>query len=201
MGKAFVLGLTGGIGSGKTEALRAFRRLGARTLCLDEIAHRVLARGGAAYAPVRRAFGPEVIGRDGEIDRRALGRAVFASRRLRRRLEGLTHPAILREMRRRVRAHRRGLLVVDAPLLFEAGLEAEFDLTAVVTAGRARRLGRLRRRDGLPVSELRRRMTAQMPLARKARLADVAIGNDGTLGELRRKVRDTHKALELIYGG
>lgn len=194
------MGLTGGIGSGKSEALRAFRRLGAGTLCLDETAHQVLARGGAAYGPVRRAFGPAVVGRRGEIDRRALGRAVFADARLRRRLERLTHPAILREMRRLLRGGR-GVLVVDAPLLFEAGLERAFDLTAVVTAGPGRRLARLRRRDRLPVSELRRRMAAQLPLARKARLADVVIPNDGTRAELRRLVRGYHRALELIYGG
>ncbi|MDD5629274.1 MAG: dephospho-CoA kinase, partial [Elusimicrobia bacterium] len=191
MAKTLAVGLTGGMGSGKSEALRALRRLGARTLCLDEVAHRVLAKGGAAYGPVLRSFGPAVLGRDGEIDRGALGRAVFAAPRLRRRLERLTHPAILREMRRRIRKSRRhrGLLVVDAPLLFEAGLEKEFDLTAVVTASRARRIRRLRRRDDLPLRELRRRMAAQLPLAEKARRADVVIGNDGTRGELRRKLR------------
>jgi dephospho-CoA kinase len=197
------VGLTGGIGTGKSEALRAFRRLGAATLCLDEVAHQVLAKGGPAYGPVRRTFGRGVLGRGtgGEIDRRALGRIVFAAPRLRRRLERLTHPAILARMRRRVRAQRRGLLVVDAPLLFESGLEKEFDLTAVVTAGLRRRAQRLRRRDGLPRRELLRRLAAQLPPARQARRADVVIGNDGTLGELRRKVREYHRAFELIYGG
>jgi len=214
------VGLTGGLGTGKSEALRAFRRLGAATLCLDEVAHQVLAKGGPAYGPVRRAFGRGLLGRGacgvgssagagrtdfltagGEIDRRALGRIVFAQPRLRRRLERLTHPAILARMRRRVRAQRRGLLVVDAPLLFEGGLGKEFDLTAVVTASRLRRLQRLRRRDGLPLAELRRRLAAQLPLAEKARRADLVISNDGTLGDLRRKVREYHRAFELIYGG
>jgi dephospho-CoA kinase len=196
-----VVGLTGGIGTGKSEALRAFRRLGAATLCLDDIVHQVLAKGGPAYEPVRRAFGPDVIGPGGEIDRRALGRVVFAAPRLRRRLERLTHPAILARMRRHMRGLRRGLLVVDAPLLFEGGLEKEFDLTAVVTAGLGERTRRLRRRDGLPLRELRQRMAAQLPLGQKARRADVVISNDGSLGELRRKVHEYHRAFELIYGG
>jgi dephospho-CoA kinase len=196
-----VVGLTGGIGSGKSEALRTFRRLGAATLCLDEVAHLILAKGGPAYGPVRQAFGRDVLDRNGEIDRRALGRVVFAAPRLRRRLERLTHPAILARMRRRLRAQREGLLVVDAPLLFEGGLEKEFDLTAVVTASRSTRSERLSRRDGLPLRELRRRMAAQLPLAQKARRADVVISNDGTLGELRRKVREYHRAFQLIYGG
>jgi len=195
-----VLGLTGGIGSGKSEALRAFRRLGAGTLCLDMLAHQALRRGGEAYRSVLRAF-PGVRGRDGELDRRALGQAVFADPRLRRRLERLTHPAISARMRRRLRAHRRGLLVVDAPLLFEAGLQREFDLTAVVTAGLRTRLARLRRRDGFSGAELRRRAAAQLPLAAKARRADVVIVNDGSRAGLRRRVREYHRALELMYGG
>ena len=201
MKNALVVGLTGGIGSGKSEALRAFHRLGAATLCLDEVAHQVLAKGGPAYGPVRRAFGRDVLGHGGDIDRRALGRVVFAQPLLRRRLERLIHPVILARMRRRVRAQRRGLLVVDAPLLFEADLQNEFDLTVVVLASRCRRIQRLHRRDGLPLGELRRRLAAQLPLAEKARRADLVISNDGTLGELRRKVREYHRAFELIYGG
>ena len=179
------MGLTGGIGTGKSEALRAFRRLGAATLCLDEVAHQVLAKGGPAYGPVRRAFGREVLGPGGEIDRRALGRAVFAEPRLRRRLERLTHPAILARMRRRVRAQRRGLLVVDAPLLFEAGLEKEFDLTAVVTAsGPAHPAPAAPRRPA--VARTAPAHGGPAAAAQKARRADVVISNDGTLGELRR---------------
>jgi len=196
-----LVGLTGGIGSGKTEVRKAFARLGAKTLCLDEAAHRALAKGGAAYRPVVGAFGCGILDRRGEIDRRALGRIVFADARLRRRLERLTHPAVLAEMRRRVRAQRRGLLVVDAPLLFEAGLEREFDLTVVVTAGRERRLRRLRRRAGASPGELRRRLAAQMPLTRKAARADVVIPNDGTRSDLRRKVSEYHQAFQLMHGG
>lgn len=198
---ALFVGLTGGIGSGKSEVLRALRRLGAATVCLDEISRQALAKGGAAYRPVVRAFGPRLLGRSGEIDRLALGRAVFAEPRLRRQLERLTHPVILAQLRRRMRAHRRGLLVVDAPLLFEAGLEKDFDVTVVVTAGLQRRLRRLRRRDGLPAAELRRRVAAQMPQAVKARRADVVIANDGSRGELRGKVREYYRALQLLHGG
>lgn len=199
--RALTVGLTGGIGSGKTEALRAFARQGAETLCLDEVAHRVLLRGAAAYRPVVRAFGRAILDARGEIDRRALGRIVFASPRARRRLERLTHPRILREMRRRLRAHGRGLLVVDAPLLFEAGWEKDFDLTLLVSAGVGTRLRRLARRDRLPAAQLRRRMAAQMPAAEKAARADVVLRNDGTRRELLDQVREYHRAFELIYGG
>lgn len=194
------MGLTGGLGSGKSEALQAFRRLGAGTLCLDEAAHRVLARGGPAYGPVLRAFGPAILDRRGRIDRRALGRLVFSDERLRRRLERLTHPPILAEMRRRMRANR-GLLVVDAPLLFEKSLEGEFDLTVVVAAGRSLRLRRLLRRDAQPLAQLRRRLAAQLPLARKAARADVVVSNEGSLADLSRKIGEYCRAFQLMQGG
>lgn len=199
--KRLIVGLTGGIGSGKSEALKAFAGLGAGTLCLDELAHQVLRRGGEAFGPVLRAFGPALLGRDGEFDRKALASVVFVDPRLRRRLERLTHPAILAAMRRRVRRQRRGVLVIDAPLLFEAGLEGEFDLTVVVTAGLGERLRRVRRRGGMTASQTRRRLAAQLPQADKARRADAAIANDGTLRELRRKVREYYRAFELMHGG
>ncbi|MFA6002632.1 MAG: dephospho-CoA kinase [Elusimicrobiota bacterium] len=199
--RALTVGLTGGIGSGKSEALRAFARLGADTLSLDEVAHQVLRKGAAGYRPVVRVFGRDILDARGEIDRRILGRIVFGAPRARRRLERLTQPAIARELRRRLRAHRRGLLVVEAPLLFETGWEKDFDLTVVVAAGCGKRLRRLARRDRLPAAQLRRRMAAQLPAAEKAARADVVLSNDGTRRGLRDKVREYHKAFELIYGG
>jgi dephospho-CoA kinase len=194
------IGLTGGIGSGKSEALKEFARQGAATLCLDESARRVMSRGGPAHGPVVKAFGSRILGPGGEIDRGALGRLVFASSRLRRKLERLTHPAIISDMRRWLRRQRRPA-IVDAPLLFEAGLEKEFDLTMVVTAGRLSRLKRLRRRDRLPVEQLRRHMAAQLPLAEKARRADVVIPNEGSRADLRRAVREYYQAFGLMHGG
>lgn len=199
--RALIVGLTGGIGSGKSEALRCFGGLGADTMSLDAVARRALLRGAAAYRAVVRAFGPGVLDARGEIDRRALGRLVFGDLKARRRLERLTHPAIIRQMRRRIKAQRRGVLVVDAPLLYEAALEREFHMTMVVAASRGRRLARLRRRDGLPKAQLRLRMAAQLPLRDKVRRADVVLDNDGSREELRRKIREYHKAFGLMHGG
>ena len=199
--RALLVGLTGAMGSGKSEALKAFHRQGASTLCLDETAHRVLAKGRSGYRSVLRSFGPAILDRRGQIDRRALGKIIFKDPLLRRRLERLIHPAILSEMRRWMRSRRRGLAVVDAPLLFEKSLEGEFDLTMVIAAKKRLCMERLLRRDNLPLRELRRRLAAQMPPAQKAARADVVVVNEGNLKHLAKKIREYCRAFQLMHGG
>ncbi len=195
------VGLTGGIGSGKSAALKGFARAGAATVSLDGIAHDLSRKGRPVYRSIVSAFGREVLGRGGEIDRAALGERVFADARQRRRLERITHPAIRREMRRRIKAAKAPVVVVDVPLLFEGGLGKDFDVTVLVTASREQRIERVRRRDGLRRGAILRRMRAQMPEREKRRLADVRLSNNGSLRELGRVVREYQKALRLIAGG
>src|SRR5208282_1727603 len=113
-----VIGLTGGIGTGKSSLLAAFTRLGAATMSLDDVSHRLSRKGTPLYRRIVRPFGTDSLDSSGEIDRRALGRKVFAHPALRRQLERATHPAILREMRRFIAGSRRPVTVVDVPLLF-----------------------------------------------------------------------------------
>jgi len=195
------VGLTGGIGSGKSEALRCFARAGAATISLDAIARELSRKGRPVHRAIVRAFGRGVLAGSGELDRQALGERVFSAPRQRRRLEAASHPAIRREMRRRLDAAERPVVVVDAPLLFEGGLYRNFDVTVLVTASRERRIMRVRRRDGLGRGAVLRRMRAQMPEREKRRLADVRLSNDGSLRELDRRVRDYQQALRLIAGG
>ena len=192
------VGLTGGIASGKSEALRAFEAAGAEAISLDDISHEVSRKGGPAYRSVVRAFGRSILGPDGEIDRRRLGARVFRDAAARRRLEAATHPVILRRMRALLAACRRPVAVVDAPLLFEAGLETDFDVTVLVSAGKELQLRRLMRRDGFSRCEALARVRAQLPTARKERKADVVVPNARGRGELRRRVREYQKAFELI---
>lgn len=196
----FVVGLTGGVGTGKSTALAEFARLGAATLSLDQIAREQARPGREGYRAIVRAFGRCVLRPDGAIDRGLLGRVVFADARARRGLERATHPPILREMDRLLR-RLRGVVVVDVPLLFEKGLERRFDATILVACRPAAQLRRVMRRDGLPPAEARRRMRAQWPLARKRVLADVAIDNDAAPSRLRARVRAYHAGLQLLYGG
>lgn len=198
--KRLVIGLTGGIAAGKSLALRQFSRCGARTISLDDIAREQARKGGPAYRAIVSAFGPAVLGAGGEIDRRGLGRRVFVSTAARRKLERLTHPLILREMRRRIKKEGGGRrpCVVDVPLLFEAGLEKEFDLTMLIAAKKKVQMSRLMKRDRLSRSEAGSRIAAQMPLSAKERRADVVVSNAGPRKNFRRSITQYYRALELI---
>ncbi|MFA5140093.1 MAG: dephospho-CoA kinase [Elusimicrobiota bacterium] len=198
MPSALRVALTGGIGAGKSEALAAFRDSGAQTLCLDTVARELSGPGGPVTRAVSRAFGPGMLGPDGGLDRTAVAKMAFSDARARRRLERAAHPPILREMRLRMERAKKPVLVVDVPLLFEAGLQGGFDLAVLVAARRGLRIGRVARRGGMDRVELLRRMRAQMPQERKEALADVVLRNDGTRAQLRRAVAEYQKAFELI---
>ncbi len=196
----FVLGLTGGIGSGKSAALAEFARLGASVVDADEIARAQARRGGPGWRGVVRAFGRGVLDARGELDRAALAARVFSDAAARRRLERAAHPPILRELSRRI-ARARGLVVADVPLLFEGGLERRFDATALVTCPLPERLRRVRRRDGISAADAARRARAQWPERRKRALADLRLDNGGSRAALRAKVRRLYAGLTLLHGG
>jgi dephospho-CoA kinase len=196
----FVIGLTGGIGTGKSSALEAFERAGAATVSLDQIAHEQAKPGREGFRAIVRAFGKNILRAGGLIDRRALGERVFRSPAALRKLERATHPIILQEMERLVRS-MRGAVVVDVPLLFEKKLQKHFDATVLISCKPAAQLRRVTKRDGLSISQARRRMNAQLSLARKRSLADHTIDNDDDLTALRAKINIAHAGLALLYGG
>lgn len=189
-----VIALTGGIGSGKSRVAALLRELGAAVISADELAREVTRRCRPAYHAVVEAFGPEVVGPDGELDRRALARRVFADPDARRRLEAITHPAIMAEMAARLAALGSApepppAVVLEIPLLFETGRERDFEQVWVVTAPDEVRLRRVVERDGLPPEEVRARMCAQLPQEEKARRAHVVIDNGGDWEATERQVR------------
>ena len=183
--------LTGGIACGKSAAAEIWRRLGAEVLDADDVVHGMLAAGGEAVGAVAAAFGPEVVGADGGIDRGRLGRIVFADEDSRRRLERLLHPEVDRRMRAWAEEIRRegrvGVAVV--PLLFEAGLEKGWDATYCVASDEQRTMERLAGR-GLAPEEARARIASQWPVREKAARADRVIENDGSLAELEKRCRE-----------
>lgn len=193
--RPLTLALTGGLASGKSTALAEFARLGARTVSCDAIVHGLL-EGRAGHRAVARAFGKAALARDGRVDRAALARLVFRSPARRKRLEGLLHPRVLAEVSRRL--PKSGVAVIDVPLLFEAGAERRFDLTASVDAGGARRQLERAARRGMTRADARARMRAQLPAAEKARRADIVIDNSDGRTRLRVQVRRIFQALELI---
>lgn len=176
------MGLTGGIGGGKSEALRAFRRHGAETHSSDEAVRGLYARDDVRRA-VAAHFGPGVIGPDGAPDRAAIGRIVFADAAELRWLEGLLLPLLAEEFAAwRDRAARAGarLLVHEAPTLFEVGVQDRYDVVVTVTAPAA---VRERRRPGA-----RRQMAHQLPEEEKAARSDYVYENTGSLEDLDRFV-------------
>ena len=198
--KNFVVGLTGGIGTGKSSALEAFAHAGAATVSLDQIAHEQAKPGREGYQSIVRVFGKGVIAAEGRIDRRALGEIVFKSPEALKKLERATHPSILREMERLVNS-MKGVVVVDVPLLFEKKLQKHFDATVLIACKPAAQLRRVTKRDGFTIAEAKRRVKAQLPLDRKRRLADHTIDNDKDITALRANVNAVHAGLALLYGG
>lgn len=199
MKKRFVVGLTGGLASGKSLALAAFRSAGAATVSLDAVSRDLCRPGSPVLARVARAFGTGVLGPDGGLDRARLGERVFADQAQRRKLEAILHPAIRAELKRRLEK-ARGIVVVEVPLLFEAGrrsLAKSFDATVLVSAKTGTRLARARA-SGMAPAQAKARMAAQLPDADKARLADVTVRNDGSVKDFVRKIAEYHKAFELI---
>jgi dephospho-CoA kinase len=183
-----VVGLTGGIGSGKSLALSEFDRLGAATISTDQLAREQARPGRPAHRALVRAFGT--------ADRARIAELVFAKPAARRKLESITHPLILRELKAFI-AKAKGVVVADVPLLFEKKLQSAFDATVLITAPEALRLKRLKGR-GMDSADARRRMRAQLRDAVKVKLADVVIPNAGTKNDFRRRVGQYHQALALM---
>ncbi len=194
----YVVGLTGGIGSGKSTVCSMLARRGATIVDADAIVHELYAGGDVARRIARR-FGESVLAPDGSVDRVGLARAAFADAAARRDLEALVHPEVRRTVRSRIDALRRagfgGLVVVDAALLVEAEPPYPVDALLVVTAPDALRLERLAAR-GLSREESARRIAAQIDDSVRRERADAVVVNDASLAELERRVLAALRELE-----
>jgi dephospho-CoA kinase len=193
-----LVGLTGGIATGKSTVSETLRRLGCVVLDADVLAREVVAPGQPALAAIVREFGPEVLQPDGTLDRKRVAAIVFADPERRRRLEAITHPAI----RDRFLAHLAelegagfdGIVVWDAPVMIETGGHLAMDLLIVVVTDPATQRARAVGRDGDP-GDVDRRIANQMSLADKAKLADYVIDNSGDRVATEARTREVHAAL------
>ena len=193
-----VVGLTGGICSGKSTVAAMFGRLGAVVIDADRVAHELQAPGQPLFEAIVSAFGREVAGEDGRIDRRRLGAIVFAEPKARARLEEILHPAIVEECERRIRQARASgavVCILDAALLIESGRHARFDIMVLVEASEAVQIDRLMARMGLGREEAMQRIRSQMPIEEKRRHAKFVIENGGPLEETERQVRSVWENL------
>jgi dephospho-CoA kinase len=194
-----LVGLTGGVCTGKSTVDGMLRELEIPVLDADAVVHELLAPGGAAVAPVLARFGPDVATEDGGVDRKALGKLVFSDDEARGRLETIVHPLVLAESERRLErmAGAAGveLVVYDAALLVETGRNRRFDRLVVVTCTQEQQLERLMHRDGLSADDAGARIRSQLPIEKKAKLADYVIDNSGPWHETRRKVESVVRSL------
>jgi dephospho-CoA kinase len=187
-----VVGLTGGIGSGKSTVAAMLAELGARVIDADRIGHEIYRPGSDGFRRVVEAFGPGVVAPDGLIDRHKLGALVFATSAARARLNAIVHPLIADEVRRRIAAARAegfaGPIVVEAAVLIEAGWRPLVERLWVVSAERETAIGRVMAARGLSREEVERRLDVQVAESEGRRVADLVLDNNGTPAALRAQV-------------
>lgn len=187
------VGLTGGIGSGKSSVAQLLRDLGATVVDADVLAREVVAPGTEGLAQVARTFGPQVIGSDGALDREAMAEVVFADPSARQRLEAIIHPRVRARATEIEAAARAGdpaaVVVHDVPLLVETGQQQSYDVVLVVDVEPEVQVRRLVEQRGMAQEQARARIAAQIDRQARLAAADVVIDNSGTRDDLARRVR------------
>jgi dephospho-CoA kinase len=192
--KPYTVGLTGGIGSGKSTAAAMFAKLGVHVIDTDEIAHELTRQGGEAMAPIRAAFGAQAIAADGSLDRARMRRLAFGDVQARKRLEAILHPLIRDESNRRVERAASPYAILVIPLLVESGVDrSRTARVLVVDCPEARQLERAMRRSGLPEAEVRAILASQATRAQRLAAADDVIDNSGAPEALESQISRLHE--------
>ena len=199
------VGLTGGIGTGKSLTLAEFGRLGAYTIDADELAHEAIKKGKPAYHEVARQFGSEILQADGQIDRKKLAEIVFADEQKLKQLNAIVHPRVfeleeseLRSLHSK-RRRRSPIVITDAALMIETGSYKRYDKIIVVVCAPELQFARLIARDGLSPDEAALRISRQLPTSEKAKYADYLIENSGKYGDTRKQVKQVYANLLADY--
>jgi dephospho-CoA kinase len=189
----FTVGLTGGIGSGKSSVARLFADKGVTIVDADEISHRLTSAGGAAIEPIRSVFGDEMITSDGALDRARMRALVFSAPDAKRKLEQILHPLIGMEARREVDAAQSPYVIHMIPLLVEGGnAKARFDRVLVVDCPEALQIERVMTRSGLSRAEVEAIMATQASRAQRLAQADDIVDNSGDLAALEAQIERLH---------
>lgn len=192
--KPYAVGLTGGIGSGKSAVAELFARLGVAVIDSDEIAHELTRPAGAAIGPIRRAFGAGLIGADGALDRARMRKLAFGDAAARKKLEAILHPLIREESARRSELADSAYAILVVPLLAEGGIDrSRYARVLVVDCTEAQQVERATRRSGLSESEVRDILTAQATREQRLALADDVIDNSGPPDALEPEVSRLHR--------
>jgi len=197
-----IVGLTGGVASGKTGTSQVLKEEGAYIIDADQIARELVQPQKPAWNELIRAFGKEILQEDGSIHRKKLAEKVFADPKQRKRLNQILHPRIKEEMGRRTKEigqkDPEAIVVIDAPLLVELGDHHEMDKLIVVTSTQTQQIERLKDRDGISPEAALKILSSQMSLGEKVKLADFVIGNEGSLEDTKKRAREVFKELKKV---
>ena len=195
---ARIIGITGGIASGKSTVTEFLRRQGYQVIDADQVVHELQESGGRLYQALLSAFGPAILQEDGRLDRPKLGAMIFGNPELLAQSSQIQNQIIREELagRRDLLAEKEDIFFMDLPLLFELGYESWFDQIWLVDVTEETQLSRLMSRNALSQEEAEKRIAAQLSLLEKRKRADVLIDNNGSLEETRQQIRDALKKLE-----
>lgn len=197
-----LVGLTGGVATGKSTVANMFKQCGAVVIDADQLAYDVVKPGKPAWREIVKTFGKTVLNPDRTLNRQSLGAIVFRTPAKRRALEAIIHPRVAREQVRLARLAARkdpqAVVIYDVPLLFEAGIDKRVDQTIVVTAAREAQIARLKKRNGLSGAEALRRIRSQLPMAKKIQQADHVINGTLPRPSLRKQVGQLFRRLRLF---
>ena len=197
-----IVGLTGGVASGKSVVSRILKEEGAYLIDADQIARELVQPRTSAWEELVKVFGKEILQKDGSIHRKKLAAKVFSDPKQRDLLNRTLHPRIKEEMGRRLKAigqkDPEAIVVIDAPLLVETGNHREMDKVIVVISTEAQQITRLREREGMDQEEARRIMASQIATEEKVKVADFVIRNEGSLEETERRAREVFQELKGI---
>ncbi|MEK6646921.1 MAG: dephospho-CoA kinase [Candidatus Firestonebacteria bacterium] len=213
MSKNTVIGLTGGIATGKSTAAKIFKKLGCKIVDADAIAHKIIKHNTSAYRKITAYFGKDILEKNREINRSKLASIIFSNKNKRLKLNAITHPYIIKEIKKQIKnlkcklnvAAKRSfakIIILDAPLLFEAKITLLVDKILVIASNEEAQIKRLIKKYNLSPDKAKLRVKSQMPLAKKIKYADYVINNNAKLTDLRKKVKNLylHTLSPLIKG-
>ncbi len=197
-----IVGLTGGVASGKTAISQILREEGAYLIDADQIARELVQPYTPTWNELIKVFGKEILQEDGSIHRKRLAAKVFSDPEQRNLLNQILHPRIKAEMNKRVKEigqkDPNAIIVIDAALLIELGDHREMDKVIVVTSTEKQQIERLKKRDGVDQEEAQKVLSSQMPLDEKMKVADFVICNEGSFEETKRRVKEVFQELKRI---
>ncbi len=191
------IGITGGIGSGKSEVTKYLRSLGEYVICADEVSRKIVMPGKEGADALRREFGAGIFLADGTLNRKKLADEVFSDEKKLMVLNNILHPLILKRIEELAK-QREGRVFIDAALLIQTGMHKTVDMIWLVVAGLNTRISRVVKRDGLSAAEVERRIKSQISDEEMAAFADEIIRNDGSLSALKAHVDGLLKQLEIV---